>query len=137
MRANYDETNRWFTGQMSQSMELMNLCLEGKEFYYRYDQFRLKTCITIAYLGWASVLVVFLVQDRIKHGIHSGRPKRKESTFRKIDQIGFFLSVLLFIILTGKMISGNDSALLFIIFFSTALFQFSYLRFSSVNLYFI
>ena len=90
---------------MSQSMELMNLCLQGTEFYYRYDQFRLKTCITIAYLGWASVLVVFLVQDRIKQGIHSGRPKRKESTFRKIDQIGFLLSVLFFILLTGKTVN--------------------------------
>lgn len=76
----------------------MNLCLEGMDYFYRYDEFQLKSCITLAYVGWAGILVVLLLQDRVL------TPKKKRGRkLRAIDQITFVLSVLIFIILTGKM----------------------------------
>ena len=94
----------------------MSLCLQGTEFYHRYDQFQLKTCITIAYLGWASVLIVFLVQERIKHGANFSRAAKKQPKFRLIDRILFPISILVFVILTGlffKFIYSISSILLY------------------------
>jgi len=90
---------------ISKSIQLMSLCLQGTEFYHRYDQFQLKTCITIAYLGWASVLIVFLVQERIKHGANFSRAAKKQPKFRLIDRILFPISILVFVILTVEKAS--------------------------------
>ena len=84
--------------QILKSLELMDLCLQGTDYFYRYDQLQLKICITLAYLGWAGVLVVFLIQIRLVGRIGNRKSKQK---FHPIDQILFALSILIFIILTG------------------------------------
>lgn len=75
----------------------MDLYLQGMDYFYRYDEFQLKMCITLAYLGWAGILAVFLMKDRI-----TPSKKKNGRKFRAIDQIVFVLSVLIFIILTGN-----------------------------------
>lgn len=77
----------------------MDLCLQGMDYFYRYDEFQLKMCITLAYLGWAGILAVFLMKDRIPTS-----KKKNGHKFRAIDQIAFVLSVLIFIMLTGNLI---------------------------------
>lgn len=80
-------------------MELMDLCLRGADYFYRYDQFQLKSCITLAYVGWAGVLVIFLIQDRLVGRV--SQKKKKQKVFL-VDQILFALSILVFIVLTGN-----------------------------------
>ncbi len=75
----------------------MDLYLQGMDYFYRYDEFQLKMCITLAYLGWAGILAVFLMKDQI-----TPSKKKNGRKIRAIDQIVFVLSVLIFIILTGK-----------------------------------
>ncbi|KAI9561539.1 hypothetical protein GHT06_012498 [Daphnia sinensis] len=85
----------YFNESIQQSVELMDLCLQGMEYFYRYDEFQLKMCITLAYIGWAAILVVFLIQER------TPVPKKKYAKqFGLIDQIAFGLSIFIFIVLT-------------------------------------
>lgn len=87
--------------QIQKSLELMGLCLQGTDYFYRYDQFQLKTCITLAYVGWAGILIIFLVQDRLVGGA-SGRVGRKsKQKVQLVDQILFVLSIIIFVVLTG------------------------------------
>lgn len=74
----------------------MDLCLQGMEYFYRYDEFQLKMCITLAYIGWAAILVVFLIQERTP-----ASKKKCGKQFGLIDQIAFGLSIFIFIVLTG------------------------------------
>lgn len=78
----------------------MDLCLEGMDYFYRYDEFRLKMCITLAYIGWGGILVVWLLQR--SHQLSASKKKKRRTKFHTIDQIAFVLSVLVFVVLTGK-----------------------------------
>lgn len=77
----------------------MDLCLLGADYFYRYDQFQLKTCITMAYIGWAGILAILLIQDR---QIGRSSKRNKWRVLLPVDQILFALSILFFIVLTGK-----------------------------------
>lgn len=77
----------------------MDLCLQGMEHFYRYDEFQLKMCITLAYIGWAAILAVFLIQERTP-----ASKKKGGRQFGLVDQIAFGLSVFIFIVLTGLII---------------------------------
>lgn len=75
----------------------MDLCLRGMDYFYRYDEFQLKFCITFAYLGWAGILVVFIIQDRIQ------TPRKKSNRkLRILDRSVFAIAVLIFLLLTSK-----------------------------------
>lgn len=86
----YDES-------IKQSLKLMDSCLQGTDYFYRYDQFQLKSCITLAYLGWTAILAVLLIQDRLKA---KRTHLRGGHRFQIIDHVAFALSILIFIILT-------------------------------------
>lgn len=93
------QKNHLLKFQIKQSLDLMDLCLQGMDYFYRYDEFQLKMCITMAYIGWAGILIVLLLQNRMP------TPKKKRGRkFQAIDQITFVLSVLIFIILTGMVV---------------------------------
>ena len=51
--------------QIQQSLNLIDLCLQGMDYFYRYDEFQLQMFITFAYIGWAGILIVFIIQERI------------------------------------------------------------------------
>ena len=87
-----------FLKQIEQSLKLMDSCLQGTDYFYRYDQFQLKSCITLAYLGWTAILAVLLIQDRLKA---KRTHLRGGHRFQTIDHVAFALSILIFIILTG------------------------------------
>ena len=74
----------------------MDLCLQGMDYFYRYDEFQLKMCITLAYVGRAGILTVFIIQERV-----TTSKKKTGRQFQLIDQIVFGLSVVIFIVLTG------------------------------------
>ena len=76
----------------------MDSCLQGTDYFYRYDRFQLKSCITIAYLGWGAILAVLLIQDRLKAKRTNSRGDHR---FQTIDHVAFAISILIFIILTG------------------------------------
>jgi hypothetical protein len=74
----------------------MDLCLQGMDYFYRYDEFQLKMFITLAYIGWAGILAVLVIQERV-----TTSKKKTGRQFQLIDQIVFVLSVFIFIVLTG------------------------------------
>ena len=87
--------------QIAKSQELMELCIQGKEYFHRYDQLQLKVCISLAYLGWASVLLTFLVQDRIYEDTWMSCTK-KFTKIKLIDKVALVVAAVIFILLTGN-----------------------------------
>ena len=82
---------------MRLSVELMDMCLKGMEYFYRYDEFELKFCVTLAYLGWSGILSVFLIQDK-----WPSNKKKCSFKFKLVDRIAFAIAVIIFVILTGN-----------------------------------
>jgi Phosphatidylinositolglycan class N (PIG-N) len=79
----------------------MELCIQGKEYFHRYDQLQLKVCISLAYLGWACVLLTFLVQDRIYEDTWISCTK-KCTKIQLIDKVALVIAAIIFILLTGN-----------------------------------
>lgn len=78
----------------------MDLCLQGTEFYHKYDQFQLKFCITIAYFGWIIVLAIYLIQDQIpQHSLVNS--KKRSRKLVPADRITLALAAAISTILTG------------------------------------